>query len=98
VILDFEPVRMDEKLAIDVRGDVLKLNGKTLDFGPLPEGGTLPWAAIGCPWIGSDARREGGQVRVTVILPCGPDAPHERRFMATRHVSDDGPVKLPPYG
>ena len=98
MILDFTSVRMDQPLAIEVHGDVLKLNGASLDFSLLPEGGVLPWDAIDSPWIGSGATRKNGQVRVTVVLPCGPNAPETRRFCPTRSVTDNGPVKLPPFG
>lgn len=98
MILDFIAVRRDETLDIEVHGDVLVLNGVRLDFGPLPEGATLPLAAIASEWIGGPVRREGGEVRVTVVLPCGPEAPEERRFAKTRVVTDPGPVKLPPFG
>ncbi|WP_298618672.1 hypothetical protein [uncultured Zoogloea sp.] len=98
MILDFTCVRRDEQLRIEVSGDILLLNGARLDFGPLPEGGMLPRDAIASEWIGSGARREQGHVRVTVVLPCGPEAPAERRFAKTMTITDDGPVALPPYG
>lgn len=98
MILDFVSVRRDERLSIEVRGDRLILNGVSLDFGPLPEGGLLPREAIGSEWIVSAARREGGHVRVAVVLPCGPEAPPERRFAKSLTITDDGPVDLPPFG
>lgn len=91
------PVRMDQTLAASKAGDVLTLNGTAFDFTPLPEGGRLPRAAVDCPWLASDVTREGGTIRLTLILPHGAEAPGETRFPAPLFLSEDGPVALPPH-
>jgi hypothetical protein len=98
MILDFTCVRRDHDIRLEVKGDVLRINGQRIDFRRLPEGGMLPPGAIASEWIGSGATRENGHVRLTVVLPCGPNAPQERRFAATRVITDDGLVSLPPFG
>lgn len=95
MILDFTSVRRDEQLRIEVDGDVLVLNGGRFDFGRLAEGDLLPREAIASEWIISGARREDGHVRVTVVLPCGPEASEARRFPKTMTITDAGPVDLP---
>lgn len=95
--LIFSPVRKDETLTASRTGDVLTLNGASLDFGPLPEGATLPRAAIDSPWIAGDVTRVGGELTVPLILPHGADAPDATRFPAPITLTDNGPVDLPPY-
>lgn len=97
------PIRMDATLSLHRAGDVLTVNGTPYDFGPLPEGGLLPRAAVGCDWLESDVRRVGGELRLTLILPHGPipwPAPPEAQavlFPAPIHVTTDGPIPLPHY-
>jgi hypothetical protein len=96
--LTFSPVRTDDRLSVEVAGDVLTLNGAVLDFGPLPVGATLPRAAIDCGWIAGDVERDGaGVLTVPLVLPHGPDAPEATLFPVPL-VAGDGPVVLPPHG
>jgi hypothetical protein len=97
VILTLSPVRMDDTLTASVAGDVLTLNGEPLDFGPLPNGATLPREAVDNPWIAGDLSRDmAGVLTVPLILPHGGNAPEETRFPAPVDAGD-GPVPLPPY-
>jgi len=68
------PQRRDDTLTLSAQGDVLTFNGVAYDFGPLPDGGVLPRAAVACDWLASDVTREGGTLRLTLILPHGPDS------------------------
>ena len=97
MILTLSPVRMDDTLTASVAGDVLTLNGTALDFGPLPNGATLPRHAVDNPWIAGDVSRDmAGVLTVPLILPHGGDAPEATRFPAPIDAGD-GPVPLPPY-
>ena len=98
MILTFSPVRYDTILSLQREGDVLTLNGEAFDFGPLPDGATLPRDAIVCDWIAGDVRREGGMLMVPLLLPHGPDAPEATRFPQPIVLAADGPVTLPAYG
>lgn len=89
------PMRRDDGLILTRRGDVLTINGLDYDFAPLPEGAILPRDAVDCPWLASDVTREGGQLRLTLILPHGADAPPEAVFPAPLLLTADGPVTLP---
>lgn len=99
MILTFFPQRRDDRLEVQRAGDVLTLNGTALDFGPLPAGGVLPREAVDSPWIAGDVRRlPDGRLEVPLLLPYGPDAPHETRFPLPLILDGDGPVALPAWG
>lgn len=95
MILSLSPTRSDDTLILDRRGDVQVINGEAFDFGPLPEGGTLPQAAVACPYLASDVTRTGGVLRLMLLLPLDPDAPDLARFPADVVVLQDGPITLP---
>lgn len=90
------PVRMDAALTLHRAGDVLTVNGVAYDFGPLPEGAVLPATAVDCDWIAGAITRAGGVLQLSLILPHGPDAPHEARFPAPIS-APNGPIDLPPH-
>ena len=92
--IHFSPMRCDEALEASINGDTLTLNGEAFDFTPVPEGATLPRAAVACDWLASDVVRTGGEIRLTLILPHGPDAPPETLFPAPI-TATGGPVALP---
>jgi hypothetical protein len=94
MIINPNPIRSDATLALHRAGDVLSVNGLAFDFGGLPEGAILPPGAVGCDWLSGPVTREGGILRLAVLLPHGADAPQDALFPAP--VSPpDGPVALP---
>ncbi len=95
--LTFSPMRRDDPLIVSRTGDVLTLNGDILDFGPLPDGATLPRDAIDCDWLADDVTRESGVLTVPLILPHGANAPKATRFAGPITLTSDGPVPLPTY-
>jgi hypothetical protein len=100
MIITWSPVRRDDRPEVQRAGDVLTVDGVDYDFGPLPEGGRLPSAAVNCPWLESDSSvtREGGVIRLTLLLPYShPDAPAAVRFPEPIALTDDGPVALPSW-
>lgn len=98
--IKFSPVRLDETLALSVAGDVLTVNGATLDLGAVQEGDTLPAEAVDSPWINGPVSRSGGVLSVTIRLPHGidDDAPARWPDPMTLTVDADGPVALPSWG
>ena len=96
MFITLTPMRRDDALTLHRAGDVLVINGTEYDFTPLPEGALLPRAAVDCDWLASDVTRTGGQIRLTLILPHGTDAPAARRAPAPLTLTADGPVALPP--
>lgn len=97
MIINLSPVRMEETLTLDREGDRLYLNGELFDFGPLPDGATLPAVAISSDWFAGEVSRIGGQLHLALRLPHGPNAPESTRFPIPITVKNDGPVELPIY-
>lgn len=93
--ITLSPVRLDETLTATRTGDVLTLNGEAFDFGPLPEGATLPTEAIDSEWIVGPVSRIAGELRLTLRLPHGPNPSQAVAFPEPITVSQDGPIPLP---
>lgn len=97
MIIYLSPVRMDEKLEASLFGEVLTLNGEEFDFAPLEDGGTLPQEAINSKWFAGPVERVGGELRLTIILPHGPNAPETTRYPQPLIIPGDGSISLPIY-
>lgn len=83
-------------LTLSRQGDVLTVNGDMLDFSDLPEGAFYPPEAITNRHIPLGARREGGRIHVSVVLPYDdPAAPRSVTHPAPLDLTADGPVALP---
>lgn len=93
--ITLSPVRLDETLTASRAGDVLTLNGVAFDFGPLPEGATLPAEAIDSEWIVGPVSRIDGDLHLTLRLPHGPNPSQAVAFPAPLTVLEDGPIDLP---
>lgn len=93
--ITFSPFRSSARLSVFRSGDVLTLNGEPFDFGPLPEGATLPAETIDCEWIVGPVQRIDGELHLTLRLPHGPNPPHAVAFPEPIHVTEDGPIPLP---
>ncbi len=97
MIISLSPIRADAALTLQRAGDILTVNGQVFDLSGIPEGATLPRAAVACDWLASDITRSGGVVQLTINLPHGACAPVETRFAVPVTLTADGPVSLPPY-
>lgn len=93
--ITLSPVRLDETLTATRAGDVLTLNGEAFDFGPLPEGATLPAEAIDSPWITGPVSRIAGELHLTLRLPHGPNPSRAVAFPEPMRVTKDGSIPLP---
>lgn len=93
--ISLSPVRADAQLAVELHGDVLTVNGQEFDFTPLPDGATLPQEAIGSDWFVSPVERIVGELRLTLLLPHGPNPPSAVAFPEPITITADGPVELP---
>lgn len=93
----FHPTRSDTPMTVARAGDVLTIDGTAFDFGLVPEGATLPRAAIDCPMIAGDVTREHGVLRVPLLLPHAADAPDTTRFPDPLVLDQDGPIVLPAF-
>ncbi len=93
--ITFHPARSDARLKLERQGDRLLVNNETYDFSAVPEGATLPQAAVTGDWLADDVTRKDGVLHLAVILPIGKDANKKSRFPAPVTLSQDGPVPLP---
>lgn len=95
----FQPRVCDEpQPAVSIAGDVLTIDGEDFDFSPMPEGGEIGSEHVASDWIiGVNVCRIDGEIRISMPLPIGPDAPEASRFPAPVIVNSDGPVTLPAY-
>ena len=87
-------VRFDS-LEVHKVGDKLTINGEVFDFTPLPDGATLPAAAVDCEFIVGDVRRQDGELQLTLLLPIAWDAPESCAFPQPILNPADGRVPLP---
>lgn len=92
--ISFTPQRCDDTLDIEQTSpDRLRINGELFNFGPLPDGGTIP--EVPSEWIIGPVHRIGGGVHLTLILPHGPNPSQAVAFPEPIHVTQDGPISLP---
>ncbi|MDS1141711.1 hypothetical protein RE432_14815 [Pusillimonas sp. SM2304] len=88
------PQYRNDSLDVVRAGDALIVNGETYDFGPLPNGATLPSEAIDCPFILGDVERDSdGVLRLSLLLPIQRAVFHD----ALQDINDpaDGQIELP---
>lgn len=96
MIISFSPQRRDDTLILEkASGDRLRINGELFNFNPLEDGDTIPAGAIPCDWIVGPVERVEGEVRLTVILPHGPEPSQAVAFPEPITVTDDGPISVP---
>ncbi len=93
--ITFMPQRDEDVLTVNKHGEVLTINGINLDFSVIPDGATLPAEAVDCKFIVGDVERADGELRLTLLLPHGPDASTAARFPQPIVDPADGPVRLP---
>lgn len=93
--IKLSPQRRDDTLTASKAGDVLTINGETFDFGPLPEGATLPAEAVASSWITGPVSRINGELHLTLRLPHGPNPSQNVAFPESLRVTEDGPIRLP---
>lgn len=97
MVIRLIPQRRDDVLVIERKGDSLELNGHLLDFGPVPEGASLPAEAIDCEWVVGEVERIDGVLHISLLLPHGPDAAESVRFPKPIVDPADGVVELPEW-
>lgn len=90
--ITFAPVRRDETLTLERRGDCLVANGVSHDLSALAEAGEDTPAE---GWVLAARRDDDGGLHAVVVLPHGADAPEALRFPAPLSVEADGAVALP---
>lgn len=94
--ITFIPQRRDDVLELSKQGDVLTVSGDVLDFGPLPDGSTLPASAIENPFIYGPVERKEGEICLSLLAPCK-DPEAWKLPPVTVIVTDNGPISLPVF-
>lgn len=95
MIIEFHPQRRDDTLEVVKNGDILTINGVDYDFGPLPDGATLPMGAVDCLWVAGPVHRSDGELIVPLLLPLPANPSPEQAFPDDLFDVQDGPVELP---
>lgn len=95
MIISFSPQRRDDAFTLVRNGDTLVVNGDPVDLAAIPDGATLPAAAIGSAWIAGDVHRIDGLLHVTLLLPHGSRPSPAVAFPADIVDPPDGPVAVP---
>ena len=93
--ITLNPQRRDDTLTVSKHGDTLTINGEALDFSQLPDGATLPKAAVGNLFIASDVERIDGELHLSLILPYGRGASNAAKFPEPIIDPADGELELP---
>ena len=95
MIIKLTPQRRDDALTVEKQGDTLIVNGAEYDFSSIQEGATLPADAIDSDLFSGPVERVGGELKVTLTLPHGPNPSKAVAFPEPIDVVADGPVVLP---
>ena len=93
--INLSPQVRTDALVVTKSGDALTINGVVYDFTPLTEGSTLPAEAVECEYFVGEAKRENGDIELTLLLPIGLNATEAQRFPEPITVTSDGAVMLP---
>ena len=89
------PQRRDDTLVVSKSSDTLTINGAAYDFSVVTEGATLPASATDCPFLTGNIERINGVLRLSLILPHGPNPSQAVAFPAALVNPADGVLELP---
>lgn len=93
--ISLSPQRRDGALLLEKTGDRIRINGELFNFDSLNDGDTIKRGDIPCEFIAGDVTKADGEVRLTLILPCGPNPSQAVGFPADMVVTEDGPIAVP---
>ena len=93
--ITLSPQRRDDTLAVSKQGDTLTINGTPFDFSVIPDGATLPAAAVDCEYITGNVERINGVLRLSLILPHGTNPSQAVAFPEPLINPADGVLELP---
>lgn len=96
MIITFAPQRRDDRLTLEkTSGDRLRINGNLFNFDTMNDGDVIPAGSVPCDWIIGTVEKVNGEVRLTIILPHGPNPPRYVAFPEPITVTTDGPIAIP---
>lgn len=93
--ISLSPQRRDDHIGVRRAGDILVINDEFYNFASLPDGATIPAGEIPCDWVVGPVERVSGELRLTLILPHGPNPSEAVAFPAPIVDPPDGVIALP---
>ncbi|WP_299421865.1 hypothetical protein [uncultured Shimia sp.] len=93
--LSFSPMRSSEQLTLERRDDVLIVNGTEFDFSGLATLESVLPTGPNSEWFVGAVVRQPDRLEVGLILPHGPDAPHDTLFPTPVQNARNGPISVP---
>ncbi|MCL6653470.1 hypothetical protein A6R70_14350 [Agrobacterium rubi] len=93
--INLTPQRRDDTMTVEKTGDRLRINGDLFNFGPLPDGATIPAGVTPCAWIVGPVTRINGEIELTLILPTGASPSQPVAFPEPLVNPPDGVLALP---
>lgn len=93
--ISLSPQRRDDTLTVEKNGDRLRINDELFNFGPLPDGATIPAGVTPCDWIVGPVSRINGEINLTLILPTGANPSKAVAFPSPLINPPDGILALP---
>lgn len=92
--ISFSPQRRDGALVLEqTTTDRLRINGELFNFATMEEGDLIP--EVPSEWISGPVEKIDGEVRLTLILPHGPNPSQAVAFPDPISVTEDGPIDVP---
>lgn len=95
MLIKLSPQVSEKNLVVSKKGDTLTINGVSLNFSQLPEGGILPSSAIDSDFVVGDVTRVDGDLKLTLLIPISMDATEEATFPSPLVNPPDGKIKFP---
>jgi hypothetical protein len=94
--ISFSPQRRDDTLILEKpTTDRLRVNGELFDFSTMQDGDVIPAGTVPCDWIIGPVEKVDGEVRLTLVLPHGPNPSQSVAFPEPITATDDGPIAVP---
>lgn len=91
--ITLNPQRRDDTLSVEVTGKRIRINGELFNFNGLNDGDIVP--TVPCEWIVGPVECVDGEIRLSLILPHGPNPSQAVAFPEPIVVTADGQVGLP---
>lgn len=95
MLIKLSPARSDLNIEVSKSGDVLTINGDTLDLSAIPDGATVEDAGTLHAFLAGMIERIDGEIHLTLVLPHRANPPGAVAFPQPITVTADGPISLP---
>lgn len=94
--ISYSPQRRNGTLTLErTAPHRLRINGELFNFSTMEDGDVIPAGTIPCDCITGPVEKIDGEVRLTLILPHGPNPSQAVAFPEPITVTEDGPIVVP---